>query len=114
MAALEEEEVEVAEEAGNTYSLFWVIQLLSSERILKNKNLFEYTPKKTKTCKTKYLFEEWRRAFNEKAIALGLPELDEETASLIQMEAQLDGLLPIDEAIEQYKKIFYNIYLQCF
>jgi hypothetical protein len=51
-------------------------------------------------------FEEWRKAFNEKAIALGLPELDEETAHLMQMEAELDGLLPIDEAIEQYKKNF--------
>jgi hypothetical protein len=44
-------------------------------------------------------FEEWHTAFKEKAAALGLPELDEDLATLSHMEG-----LSVDEAIEQYKK----------
>ncbi len=44
-------------------------------------------------------FEEWHTIFKQKAAALGLPELDEDLATLTHMEG-----LSVDEAIAQYKK----------
>jgi hypothetical protein len=44
-------------------------------------------------------FEDWHTQFKQQATALGLPELDEDLATMSHMEG-----LSVNEAIEQYKK----------